>query len=116
MNKMKKQFNKTPVLFLCLIMLFGAAPLNDFVVYDIKQSDSFLKKISYLFTIKLSAETISQGELMSNDGTVNWLLDDEGTLTISGTGEIDDHAFESCTKLSSFASSGSLKHVGKGYC
>ncbi len=72
-----KKTKKILSVFLALLMIFSSVPLS-----------GSLADFS-LFTLKSSAAEVSSGECGEN---LTWVLDDEGTLTISGEGEMSNYS------------------------
>ncbi len=103
MTKMKKAFRSGLALFLCLIMalsLIPASAADDIEIIDIKDEDDVLDVLEdeeLIPVVEPEDLTDPDVEIQSTiiaSGTCGddlaWTLDDEGTLTISGTGEMDN--------------------------
>ncbi len=95
---MKKATQRIISLVICVLMLFGAAPLSGIAEIDFSKLNIFsglhLPKLSLPefdspFGIKASAEEATSGTCGKN---LIWEFDEKtGTLTISGEGDMDDY-------------------------
>lgn len=137
-NKMRRSLKKPLAVILCLVMVFGSAPLAGFVGLD-------LPSLAELFTTK--AEATTSGTCGDN---LTWTLTSTGILTITGTGvmtdytanslgistspwsdtikvvkiesgikNIGEYAFSNCRKLTSVTIPDSITSIGAGafyYC
>ena len=73
---MKARLTKSLAILLTAAMLLCAAPLAGFVGIDLPNLTA------------TAAETIASGTCGADGDNLTWVLDDTGTLTISGTGEM----------------------------
>ncbi len=94
MKRMKQTFRKSVTIALTALMMFTAAPLAGFVGIDLpemKLSDWNLSD----FNFNLSADAVEIVKSGSCGTNVNYSLDSDGVLTISGTGEMNDDDYSS---------------------
>ncbi len=72
-----KKFSKALAIFLSVLLLLGSVPLA---------------------TVSVGAAETAQENVGASSGTTGdctWTLDDEGTLTISGSGAMEDYSYNS---------------------
>ena len=105
---MKRNAKRIISVIICVLILLGAAPLNGLAELDFSRiklphidfsslhlPEIRLPKLSLdFFATKASAAVVASGTCGADGDNLTWELTDDGTLTISGTGEMVDYDIE----------------------
>ena len=85
---MKKHFLRSIATVMTIVLLLTAAPLSGFAKID--WPEQHLPELDFSNLFSTTAKAATSGTCGEN---LTWVLDDDGTLTISGTGAMTDYSY-----------------------